>query len=480
MRQCISRADDPALIAFVEKVAQREIHPDEVELTLRLTITADKTVATQLAVDGEPTDEQSAKETLKRLKGSNVLILHNSTTRQDQMYYGRGRMRAFYEVLLSGNEQDAVSQAEKTVQRKIRKLAREHRDELNAMLGKLTEKYDVEFSALEGYATRRMPLGINLRDKNVEVPLNDWGSGTQNRTYILMSILSANRIRTQKAPEDKITPIIVIEEPESFLHPSAQAEFGKLLQATSAELGIQIIASTHSPYMLNQVQSSSNILLRRRTVYRRLKETQVVATSGDRWMAPFAEHLGVIDPDFDPWLSLFASGQSKVLMVEGAMDKEYFDHLREVQGDEFGLPPDVEIVPYGGKDALKNTVLVKFMISRFERVFITFDLDALDAVRPGLLGLGLKEGTDFCAVGQDKPGKKAIEGLLPERTIAAVTGRETDLVMQLTSQDAAERRNAKQRLKQEYLKEFRKSKDYTEAELKDMVRLCRVIKRAFA
>lgn len=59
-------------------------------------------------------------------------------------------------------------------------------------------------------------------------------------------------------------------------------------------------------------------------------------------------------------------------------------------------------------------------------------------------------------------------------------GRETDLVMQLTSQDAAERRNAKQHLKQEYLKEFRKSKDYAEAELKDMVRLCRVIKRAFA
>ena len=140
------------------------------------------------------------------------------------MYYGRGRLRAFYEVFLSAVEQQEVSKAEKTVQTRVRKLAREHRDELNAMLGKLTEKYDVEFSALEGYATRRMPLGINLKDKNVEVPLNDWGSGTQNRTYILMSILSANRIRTQQSTEDKITPIIVVEEPESFLHPSAQAD----------------------------------------------------------------------------------------------------------------------------------------------------------------------------------------------------------------------------------------------------------------
>jgi hypothetical protein len=347
------------------------------------------------------------------------------------------------------------------------------------MLGKLTEKYDVEFSALEGFATRRMPLGINLKDKNVEVPLNDWGSGTQNRTYILMSILSANRIRTQQSTEDKITPIIVIEEPESFLHPSAQAEFGKLLQAIAPELGIQIIASTHSPYMLNQVQTSANILLKRRYVYRTLKETEVVTTSGDRWMAPFAEHLGVVDPDFDAWRALFAAGKSQVLLVEGDMDKEYFTHLREVMGTQFALPDGVEIVPYGGTGALKNTVLVKFMIGRFERIFITFDLDAIEGVRASLLGLGLAEGVDFCAIGQDKPGRKAIEGLLPERTISAVNARETDLVMQLASQNSADRIDAKRRLKQQYLKEFKMFRDYSEAELREFSKLVRQIKRAF-
>src|SRR3990167_975721 len=97
------------------------------------------------------------------------------------------------------------------------------------MLGRLSEKYDVEFSQPEGYETRHMPLGINLKDKHVEVPLNDWGSGTQNRTHILMAILQAHRIKTKESPEEKITPIVVIEEPESFLHPSAQAEFGRIL-----------------------------------------------------------------------------------------------------------------------------------------------------------------------------------------------------------------------------------------------------------
>jgi len=72
-----------------------------------------------------------------------------------------------------------------------------------------------------------MPLGINLRDRNVKVPINDWGSGTQNRTYILMALLQAYRIKTTGTQDQKITPFVVIEEPESFLHPSGQAEFGR-------------------------------------------------------------------------------------------------------------------------------------------------------------------------------------------------------------------------------------------------------------
>jgi putative ATP-dependent endonuclease of OLD family len=113
-----------------------------------------------------------------------------------------------------------------------------------------------------------------------------------------------------------------------------------------------------------------------------LKETEAVTTAGDRWMAPFAEHLGVVDPDFDAWRALFKTGKSRVLLVEGDMDREYFMHLKKVMGSQFALPDDVEIVPYGGVGALKNTVLVKFMIGRFERIFITLDLDAMDSVKP--------------------------------------------------------------------------------------------------
>jgi putative ATP-dependent endonuclease of OLD family len=132
-----------------------------------------------------------------------------------------------------------------------------------------------------------MPLGIKLRDRSVEVPLDDWGSGTQNRTHILMAILQANRIKTTDTPDEKITPFVVIEEPESFLHPSAQAEFGRMLRHLSDEFGVQIIATTHSPYMLNQEEPAANVILARQTKHGKTFNTVLLDTAGDNWMTPF-------------------------------------------------------------------------------------------------------------------------------------------------------------------------------------------------
>ena len=279
--------------------------------------------------------------------------------------------------------------------------------------------------------------------------------------------------------EEKITPIVVVEEPESFLHPAAQAEFGGVLQDLSQELGIQIIVSTHSPFMLNRVSPGSNILLRRRIRRKQLQETEIVDTSGKNWMEPFSEHLGIVAPEFDYWRSLFSSRDSKVLLVEGKIDKEYFTLVRDVLGDRSGISNNVEIIEYGGKDALKNTVLVNFVLGNFSRVFVTFDLDAADEVRKSLERLGLKDKEDYLAIGRNEPGKAAIEGLLPERISSAVFGRETGLVMQLGSPKADDRRKARGRLKKLLLEEFRANSQYTDKELNGFIEVGKVLRRAF-
>lgn len=115
----------------------------------------------------------------------------------------------------------------------------------------------------------------------------------------MMPILQATRIRS-KPDENKITPIILIEEPESFLHPSAQAEFGRVLIDLANELKIQTIVTTHSPYMLCQSNIQSNVLLGRRSTNRKTKSTEVIEVKDENWMEPFGSILGLNNAEFSP------------------------------------------------------------------------------------------------------------------------------------------------------------------------------------
>jgi len=129
------------------------------------------------------------------------------------------------------------------------------------------------------------------------------------------------------------------------------------------------------------------------------------------------------------------------------------------------------------KDALKNTSLVQFVLSKFDEVFVTYDLDADRDVKLALTRLGLKEGQDFMALGVQNAGRDCFEGLLPDCVLSVVNGRETALVMQLGSSD---RRSAKDALKKLYLAEFKSRTTYTADELKNLSKAVKSINKKLA
>jgi putative ATP-dependent endonuclease of OLD family len=474
----LASQDDPALISFIEKLTSTKAPVRTIPLRAHYLITQKDEPKLAITFAGVSINEKDAKEVDRKIKDSNLLFLYNSTLRHHEFYLGSGRHRMFYEFVMSNEERKELDEAEKSVGKRLRRLAKQHKEGLTNILGRLSERHDVEFSQPEKFSARRMPLGISLRDKHVEVPLDDWGSGTQNRTQILMAVLQANRIKTTASPDDKITPIVVIEEPEAFLHPSAQSEFGRVLRTLSQDFGVQIIVATHSPYLLNREEPTSNILLCRRIRRGKAYETRTVDTSDNGWMAPFAEHLGVEPSEFSSWRPLFSSYKSKVLLVEGDTDKQYFELLQQGQFDSVAcLAKDISVVGYGGKDTLKNTLLVQFVLSNFDQVYITYDLDAHEEVKSSLTRLSLKETQQFLPLGVNQPGKDCIEGLLPARVLATVNGRETDLVMALGG--PKRRREAKDKLKKAYLEEFAKHSDYTKKELEEFSKVVKIVNARF-
>lgn len=473
----ITKDDDPALVSFVEKIASIKIAKVSTTLRIEYVLSEIEGAIVRCQIDGKSTDDKAAKEIDKRIKDNQLMLLHNSTGRQDEYMWGRGRPRVIYDFVMSADEKKRLDDAGKSVRQTISQLAKEHKTGLGAILGKLSDKFEIEFSPPESYVSRHMPLKINLKDEHVEVPLNDWGSGTQNRTNIFMAVLKASRIRQNTSVDEKITPFVVVEEPESFLHPSAQSEFGKILRGVASELGIQIIVTTHSPYMLNQEIPSANLLLCRRIHKKKAFETVLANTSDDDWMTPFSEHLGIPAKEFTAWRPLLSSHKERVLLVEGILDAQYFEYLQSASLCTPQLSKSIEIIPYNGKDALKNTVLFQFFLRQFDHVFITFDLDAHSDLKNALMRLNLTENQHYVPIGVNRPGKDCIEGLLPARVLATVNGREVDLVMELGSR---EKKNAKEELKRKYLEEFISNIDYTKEELKEFSKLIDLINKRIA
>ncbi|WP_424176877.1 ATP-dependent nuclease [Yoonia sp. TsM2_T14_4] len=474
----LHRHDDAEVFFVVDKFAPTPIEGEIARV--RLTETFYKSGERQLAcrVNGTDLDSQNSSEIAKKLKSASNLVVHNSTSPNRRIYYLSGEMTEVLESHFSQEDRNKIADAERNLSSKVKNAAKQHKEELSQLLGRLGENYEVELTTLERSGSSRFPLNVKLNDKSVDTNLGGWGSGTQNRTRVLISVLEADRIRKSQSSESRSTPIVIVEEPESFLHPSAQAEFGKVLNNLSADFGIQILTTTHSPYMLNQTSPEANLLLERKVTRSKLKETERVDTSGDDWMLPFAANLGVVSDEFIPWKKIVGSANSKIVLVEGAIDVEYFNILRDKFPEIYALPADVEVVGYGGKDALKNTQVLQFMLSRLEKVYITFDLDAEHEVTTKLRSIGLEVDKHFCSIGIDKPGRECIEGLLPEAILRDVYAQRVDDVLALGSANSSAKKSAKSNLKQAALERFRNC-SLNSADIPEMARLIKKIARAF-
>lgn len=227
--------------------------------------------------------------------------------------------------------------------------------------------------------------------------------------------------------------------------------------------------------MLSQENISSNILLERKVHYGKIKETAVVEIQDESWMEPFSAILGLNNAEFDSWKKVLISEKNCVMLVEGDLDKKYLEHIHSLNIKNLRLPDGIEIVPYEGKDALKNSILLKFIVQKFKKVFVTFDLDAKNELDRTMSQIGLVEGVQYMAIGINKPGRQCVEGLLPEKILAKVYSENTDLVMQLSAVDTKDRKSAKSLLKQKLLNEFMDCKDLNADDLKEFAPVFKAI-----
>lgn len=398
-------------------------------------------------------DSFKSRTLFKTIRNSGSFQFYNSTEPEDP-FGARNQLTDLFGELSKVDREQLVKDRDK-LSKTISSFAKKHQKDISDLLGRLEEKYTVGLSAPK-LALDFLPINITLGDKKLDVALDEWGSGTRNRTHILLTLFKAKKLSESTDDNTKLAPILVIEEPESFLHPSAQAEFGRLIQDLCEEFKVQVLVATHSPYFLSQQRPESNVLLCRKSEGGQLRRTERVEIGNENWMEPFAQNLGLANPEFEPWRELFFSRTNKILLVEGEIDKEYFEMLRDESHGKNRLDFEGEIFAYGGTGTINNGVLLRFIKGRYDRFFITFDLDAENGLSKLLQGLGLEKMKHYAPVGINGGGRNKIEGLLPECVQNAVYGTNAELVQQVMGGTNDEAKSAKQKLKRLLLNEFKK------------------------
>jgi putative ATP-dependent endonuclease of OLD family len=449
----ISSDRDAGLYEFLVTYLSLAEKPASLDLMIDVSYSAQSPVgAVVLTVGGAVQDSLKAQEVLKRLRSSHLVLFHNSTETAYPARFLRQFSGSLEELSSGGNEK--LELAMKAFNRVLNKTAKSHQKDLESLLGQLEDKYQVRLSFPE-LKPDSLPFTITLGDKNIDIDLVDWGSGTKNRTLILLTLFRARKISEAATSASKVVPIIVIEEPESFLHPSAQAQFGTVIQKVAEEFKIQVIVASHSPFLLSQEQPAANILLERKIERKKLRETCLVQTAQADWMKPFGLALGIDNDDLKPWYDMFFGARDSVLMVEGDIDKEYFELLRDPKHGKGALRLDGQIFAYNGVDNLSNAALIKYMKSRHRSMVVTYDLDVEEKALKCLARAGIEKGKQAFAIGSNTPGRRNIEGLLPDVVLNQVYSQHTQLVQQAASGTGEERKSACSNLKHLYLEAFK-------------------------
>jgi predicted ATP-dependent endonuclease of OLD family len=455
----LDKNNDAGLYKFVNELIFKDIEPNDTDIALliiKATNLPDKNATNiDLFFDGHKIDDEyKREELLNRIRSSESIFFHNST--ENEPYFLSQRRRDSLSSYLTNEDLDLITKKKDILEKEVKKTLKKHQTEFSSLLGRLSEKYDVSLG-IPNLNIDRESIEISLKEKGIEVSLEDWGSGTKNRTLILLNLMNAKRIQESTNLNKRLTPIVIIEEPESFLHPSAQAEFGRILQDIASDFKIQILVATHSPYLLSHKEPKANILLER-DLNLSSKGSKLIDTSGEKWYEPFALSLGITGEDFGPLKSTIFSGKNDIILVEGNSDKEYFELLKENYHGTNKLNFDGEIFPYGGAGNIKNNILLRFIKERFKRFVVTIDLDKYSDTKSTFQSLGLTENKEFLIIGKNETGKKCIEGLVPSSLLAKVYAENVNLVQE-TMENSEDGKKARTKIKQKVLEAFKKEEE---------------------
>lgn len=294
-------------------------------------------------------------------------------------------------------------------------------EKLNAVLEKVTSKINDVVDSTEQVLpkvefdwNKLISTTFVSKTTDKDIPLSSRGDGFRRITMMSYFEYLAEEENTDAKPM-----IFAFEEPETFLHPSAQENLFKKLMSL-ADNKYQVLISTHSPIIVGNTPISNISLVTK-------SKGSYELFQSDLDYKKIASDLG-IKPD-NQLFDLYNTAKA-LLLVEGIDDAKALKHnanlykqnaLIDSTFDELGII----IIPIGGCSAIKHWVSLDLLKSLQKPFFIFLDSDknSENEQSPNekkLLNLGFAKNKDFHIT-----KKRLLECYIPHTALKRIEPRFT-------------------------------------------------------
>lgn len=207
-------------------------------------------------------------------------------------------------------------------------------------------------------AIKSVDVSFQFAGDSKTIPMSHKGSG-----YRRLFMVARFRYLAERNKGNNI--IYLIEEPETFLHPSAQEDLLNSFKELSEEN--QIIITTHSPVFTASTDYQSVILCKK-------EEQSIYKYANEGIKNEFIMHI-VNEIGIKPSYNL-RDHHEKIVFVESKNDAFFYDSICKVILNKCLLDNDkILVLPFGGGEDIESFVNIDYFDNSQRDLFLIIDSD---------------------------------------------------------------------------------------------------------
>jgi len=272
-----------------------------------------------------------------------------------------------------------VKEIQKNIVEESQKQINKIQEDLSQYIGKIFPKYEVQFDARPEDDVEK---AISFFKSNPQLLIGPQGGfkcsvdrqGSGARRTLLWTALKIISENSSPKKSENRPHVLLIDEPEICLHPSATREACDLLYNLPVKDNWQVLVTTHSPQFIDISRDNTTIVRVERDEFGDIFGTTLFRPERAKLTTDDKENLKFLNL-FDPYVAEFFFG-GKTILVEGDTEYTAFNHVIAENPDKY---KNIHVIRARGKATIVS--LVKILNQFGTEYAVLHDSDTPKAMR---------------------------------------------------------------------------------------------------